>query len=376
MTPLAHQRRSLNKHANFGGKNDVTMDVTRRTLLVGGAALTLVGCGDDGASGGLTPTPTPAASPTPSPSPSPSPTPTAAPTATWACVGDSMIHGVVGTADSIPTRLTQLTGISFDDLGVIAQTSTEIAARIGATDTILSVEGDMIPASGPVALTALTPKIVNHTGPDTVIDSQAVQLAIPGTLNGVHGTLRRDQEGGRVNADVPIGAFHFVRFDSGAAVACPPGTPFVPDNRTLYRRSPLMLRMGYNNRADFDQVREDHLAVFAWNEVVRTRILLLDPPISFYDDAAAIAQSNRIAAFLREQATARGMLFHPIHDYVASREGLADAGVTPTADDLAAIADRRTPMSATTGDGLHYNAAMNRAIAARLAAVLRDAGAI
>ena len=287
-----------------------------------------------------------------------------------------MIHGVVGVASSIPTVLTQLTGVSFDDLGVIAQTSTEIAARIGAIDTILSVEGNTIPASGAVALTALSPKIVNHTGPDTVIDGRAVQLAIRGTVNGVYGTLRRDQEGGRVNADVPISAFTFVRFEAGAAVACPPGTPFIPDNRELYRASPLLLRMGYNNRADFQQVRQDHVALFAWSQVPRARILLLDPPISYYDDAAAIADSDRIAAFLQEQATARGMLFFPVHGYVASREGLADAGVTPTADDLAAIADRRTPMSATTGDGLHYSAAMNRAVAARLAAFLRGAGAI
>jgi hypothetical protein len=70
------------------------------------------------------------------------------------------------------------------------------------------------------------------------------------------------------------------------------------------------------------------------------------------------------------------LLFFAVHDYVASVQGLTDAGITPTADDRAAIADRRTPMSATVGDGLHYTAAMNRAVAARLVAVLRANGAI
>lgn len=70
------------------------------------------------------------------------------------------------------------------------------------------------------------------------------------------------------------------------------------------------------------------------------------------------------------------MLFFSVQGYVASTQALADAGVTPTSDDLAAIAERRAPMSATVGDGLHYSAAMNRAVAARLAQALHDFGAI
>lgn len=140
-----------------------------------------------------------------------------------------MTHGVVGAADSIPGLLSEITGAQFDDLEIIAQTSVEIAARIGATATMLSVRANTIPATGAVPLTSLDPKIVNHTGPAIVLDGHPIQLTITGELNGVPGYLRRRIRDGRTNDQVPIGSFSFTRLTKGVRLACPSDSRFVPD---------------------------------------------------------------------------------------------------------------------------------------------------
>jgi len=95
--------------------------------------------------------------------------------------------------------------------GFGGQTSERISARFGGVTTVITVTGNQIPASGVVAVTAISPPLLTYAG--------AVAKDQLGWLNGVYGTLLKDA----------ANAYTFTRAEAGTAVASYPESVFTVD---------------------------------------------------------------------------------------------------------------------------------------------------
>jgi lysophospholipase L1-like esterase len=146
-------------------------------------------------------------------------------TSDYAAWGDSLTAGTSGMTP-YPTQLAALLGRDFYNGGIGGQWASEIAARQGGTPSLLTVTGNQIPASGSVVVTSRTVNLITSQG----------QQAFTGTLAGVAGTLDR------VVAD----GYRFTRSVPGSVVACPPGTPFIPDVAVTNRGRTAILIYGRN----------------------------------------------------------------------------------------------------------------------------------
>jgi hypothetical protein len=134
------------------------------------------------------------------------------------CFGDSLTQGSGwGFADSYPTMLAALTGLTVGNRGVSAFTAERIATTHGAVVSLMTFPSNTIPASGPVTVSSYTHPIRGDIGVRTITGyllSGAVK--IPGTIEhtGVSGGL-----------DV----YTFTRTTPGSAIEVDPKTPFIVD---------------------------------------------------------------------------------------------------------------------------------------------------
>ncbi|WP_227629057.1 hypothetical protein, partial [Klebsiella pneumoniae] len=112
-----------------------------------------------------------------------------------------------------------LPGRTFNLEAISGQNSSMIAPRIGAQPPQVTVDGNSIPASGSVNVTAC--QILSSTG--QLVDCQPLTSngyqTMNGWLCGVYGAFAR----------VSGGTFTFTRAASGSAVYCAPGSPFERD---------------------------------------------------------------------------------------------------------------------------------------------------
>ena len=136
------------------------------------------------------------------------------PKAAIACWGDSMTAGAGGNGTTYPGVLATLSGLSTYNGGVGGQGSTSIAIRQGGVGLALSVEGNTIPASGPVNVTAKSGTPVTSQGGGPMY----------GWLAGVYGYLSRI-----ANANTAINDYTFTRAAAGGSVACPANSVFTVD---------------------------------------------------------------------------------------------------------------------------------------------------
>jgi lysophospholipase L1-like esterase len=172
-------------------------------------------------------------------------------------IGDSLTHGVGQTPYT--TALAGLTGRDVANYGLGGQTSTEIAARFGASTTYLSVAGNTIPASGSVGVTVYDVDLL-RTG-------AGASMAV--TLYGVRGTLTRGAGTG-----VFAGAYTFTRATAGSAVTVPARVQIIPDTSALKERVAIIW-IGNNNYAEDANIQRDILAIIRTLEAMKTRYLIL-----------------------------------------------------------------------------------------------------
>lgn len=281
----------------------------RRTVL--GALWTsaaLTACGGGG------PAPTPAPIPLP---PILRPPPSLEPIAFW---GNSLTLRLgLEAAATIPNR-TVFAG------GVFGQTSTQAAARQGGRQSLLTVDGDTIPATGGVRVTAQTVEMQNDFGPGP----------ITGSLAGVAGTLTRDG----------AGTVTFTRVAAGTAVAAPPDQPFLVD--TFGRRDwTTVFWYGHNNWRDATQVKAD----IAWSAFFLTheRFVILgvlndsSQPVGTADHQAIVRLNSDLASLFPDH-------FLDIRDFLVSK-------FDPTqSQDVADHANDLVP-SSLRADNLHLTPA-------------------
>lgn len=259
------------------------------------------------------------------------------PVKAWACWGDSL------TAGGWPTTLAALSGWPVMNGGWGGQTASQIAAREGGVPAQLTVSGDIIPASGAVAITA----VVNNP----LSDGGSRQ----GTLVGVLGTLA-----------MAGGVLTFTRVVNGEAVACPAKSYFTPADGTAYADRHVTIWIGRNSFKSASpayHVATVRAMIDYLTPRVKRVIVMSIPPWAGEEigDPIRPKLDNCNAAL----AAAFPEYWLDIAAWLRTPEAATAAGITFTADDVTDINNGLTPRSLRMDAG-HLNTIGNNAIAYRV----------
>lgn len=251
--------------------------------------------------------------------------------------GDSLT-----AAGGITSRLAaKLPGVTVTNRGRSGQTAQQIAARQGGKKSLLTVTGNTIPASGSVAVTARTVPLLAQTGYPALNE--------PGRLAGVPGVLS--------NAAGSI-AYTFTRSAAGDPVPCPPGTPFIADAGKAGRHKTAIFWAGRNNP---DTGVSEYVMAMARHLSPATKRFVVLSVTNSADEPAGTDKYKVIKKENDQLAYDFGPRFIDLRRWLIDN-GLAALGITPTAQDRAAIAGDAVPPSLTT-DKIHFTAAAQTAIA-------------
>ncbi len=285
---------------------------------------------------------------------------------TVACWGDSLTQGkhdlfdngdirdTTGTAQktgekttSYPDELAKLIDYTVYNMGVGGETATTIAARQGALD-ILTTETFIIPAS--VSAVDIDFKASNG---GTVIPRGVNSGGwSPCTIAGVEGKLYVAAGG---NAPYQITKATFTRTAAGDAVVVPAGTKIIPEAHKMDADiniffegtnggwTPAHTTVNDNSDADCEALVE--LIKLQIAETGKSKYIVVGLTWGYTN------ANDNINNHLRE---AFGEHFLDLKAYLASEQALADAGITPTQEDLARIAGGHVPTSLIFSDGVHF----------------------
>lgn len=162
--------------------------------------------------------------------------------------GDSLTSGAGSTGgNTYPYQASLLFGPvrTIINLGIGGQTSTQIAARMNARPILVSVEGNQVPASGGVAVTAKNINVLYNSG--------NYSGAQTGWLAGVHGNMSTDGAGN----------WTFTRTRPGEALACPAGSQFTCEIGQELQGKTAWLWLGRNGAQAGYGVEDDIAAAVA-----------------------------------------------------------------------------------------------------------------
>jgi len=247
------------------------------------------------------------------------------------CVGDSLTAGAGGGGTSFPGVLAYLTGRVMHYLGVGGETSATIVGRLGPLPFLLTPVGGEIPASGSVPVTL--------TGTDGGAVAPLLQGSAginPCTWLGVDGTFSYSG-----------GTYSFTRSTPGAAVPVPRPAPLITAAKA-HRDDIMIMWWGQNDGTnDATDIIARQKAAIQWLSPLDKRWLVCGLTTSSLSYRAPMH-----AQFLAEF----GRRFVNLHEYLASYAALAEAGITPTAQDDIDIANGVVPTSLRS-DSTHLNAA-------------------
>lgn len=243
--------------------------------------------------------------------------------------------------------------------GIGGSRTNDIAGRQGGIPVPCTVPGNVIPAStAPINVTCPV-RILNGTSTGTVTNN--------GTLAGVAGVMSR------TGADSTAQYTFTPNVAPGAPVACPPSTPFIPDDAIAYQSYSNIIWTGRNNiGVDVDA---DTLAMTKFIKAYSPRFLVIGVTSSVTETVGTSAyiwieaQNARLAA-------AYGDRFVDFRRYLITN---ADAiftaqGWGKTANDIACLAGdtipptfMNAPGSSLDGrDSLHFRQEIFQAVLAPL----------
>lgn len=244
--------------------------------------------------------------------------------------GDSMDMDFGGLGTSVPSVVNSLVPVPVTGRGVSGQSITEIALRQGGLNLFVTVAGGQIPASGSVAVTVL-PSETWRTGS---------AWSFTGYLCGVLGTLAKDA------ADV----WTFTRTAAGTAVAAPAESLWQSSQRTGAMMGQLL--RGGRNSPNLDVFTRDLRAMVTRARAVRAP-LIVRPVYNKSDEPAGSSGYNLIMSMNAAAQEIAGSDFVDTRGWLI-RNGLAEMGITPTAQDLTDIGNDQIP-SSLMHDTTHLN---------------------
>jgi len=245
--------------------------------------------------------------------------------------GDSLTQGAGGGGVTTANVVAGLLGVPTSNQGIGGQGSQSIAARQNGQPALLTVTSNQIPASGAVAVTALSTTLLTGAGGGA--------MSATGTLAGVPGTLAFDGTN-----------YTFTRTTPGATVACPAGTPFITDIGVSYQDHVQILWLGRNTLTNPAQVASDTAACVAYLKNLQKRFLVLSV-LNGAGETTGTTNYNYIKTINDGFAATYGGRYLDIRSYLV-QHGLADAGITPTTQDTSDIAGDTVPTS-LRADNIH-----------------------
>jgi lysophospholipase L1-like esterase len=268
--------------------------------------------------------------------------------------GDSMTVGQEGAGATWPNVLSAETGVPTMNFGEGGRGSADIAIKTGGLAPKLTVTANTIPASGTVAVTAISPT-------DGYRVSSSFVITRVGRLCGVDGTL---------DHDLVSGNWSFTRTASGTDVPCPAGSPFYCTEGEAYRTWDLIMQVGRNNVTQATAVVRDVTSMVNHQTPFGRYLAVGVCPAG--DSSGDLASVNTVNAALLAALGAEH--FYDLRAWMSSTAALAAASITPTGADTTAIAGGYIPPSFRAPDGTHFNAAGYTAAGKGLVAKLSQIG--
>lgn len=244
-------------------------------------------------------------------------------------------------AETWPARAgTVMPGTTVTNKGRSGDTTDEILIRMGVHSIYFAVTGGSIPTAGAVAVTT---KFKSYIPRDR---------SFPGSLAGVAGTLA---------FTFATNTWTFTRTTGGSAVAVAGSVLFVTDQ--LSTKKNAFTFEAYRNDADFnvtglegsieDHVIANHRKVLDFLPGGDKRVIFLGPTLNV-NEKVGTAGYTRVWSTVNRMKYLFPGTFFSLLDYLIDH-ALDDAGITKTAADITAIANREAPPSIfITGDTTHF----------------------
>ncbi|KQN99709.1 hypothetical protein ASF21_12945 [Arthrobacter sp. Leaf234] len=277
-----------------------------------------------------------------------------------ATLGDSLTAGYDGvsgnwsTGQSWPAQLQTLVpaGVEVFNRAVAGWTADEIAINLGGLPFEVAVVGGTIPASGPVNLT--TSQIIGWTGANNI-------RSFHGSLAGISGVIRKNEGN----------ALIFTRNSAGAATPVDGPLRFAA-NWDLHRTDTLIIFIGRNdvsnNVIGADSSVVTHVVASTQRLVnyltVDLKQVILVGTITTTTETRGTAGHATVTSINAALAAKYGPRFVDVRRYLIDR-CIYDQGITPTSDDLAAMAADTLPPS-IMADGTHYTKASAALLASKV----------
>ncbi|HHO0409740.1 TPA: hypothetical protein ACRR76_004305 [Klebsiella quasipneumoniae] len=255
---------------------------------------------------------------------------------------------VAGASANFSTMAQELGVADWNNQGQGGESSFQVAARWGAIPFTLVFPGNVIPASGTVAVTCtqLPSNFCNN-----------FLKTYSGVVGGVAGTLSWSSA-----------SLQFTRTTEGEAVSLSGGTDFIPTIPASYRDGVVLIwsyknDMKYNaatqTEINMDVIFNNVLKSFAHASTLAKRVIV----IGIFNDSSYTNEiyKTRLAEMNSRMKAHFGDLYCDTQDYICSSQIWTDTGITPTSDDLAmqAAGYKATSLSA---DSAHLNTTAHKAV--------------
>jgi lysophospholipase L1-like esterase len=262
--------------------------------------------------------------------------------ATIAAWGDSLTLSFgAQPGEDYPAVAAKILGRPVENHGIGGQTSTQIAARMGALAVLATVDGGTIRAAGPVPLTLSI---------DVVLDTAYGRATVDGVVCGARGTISAQPS-----------RWTFTRSSAGEAVPCPAGSPFLPDVSVATHDGTVWLCLGRNGADTGHTIEADIAAAVA--SLGHDRYIVAPVLTAGTDGDATLAAIAAINANL--QSTYGDRFVDVLAELLAAGDG------SPA--DNADIAKGIVPRS-LRWDFVHLTARGNEIVARAFAAATRRLG--
>jgi len=261
---------------------------------------------------------------------------------------------MIGTGVTNQIRALFSARTTFDG-GIGGQITTQIIARQGSEPALVTVTSNQIPASGSVAVTGISTRLLSTPATTTVTRK------IDGSLGGIPGTLTCVESAAGDSSD----AYTFTRKTAGIATTISPDTPFVID--TAGHDSWVnVIWMGRNNSYKPDEVKTDIAKAVAFLKTNPKQFVVLGITNAASEPVGS-SQYTTITKLNQDLAATYPNNFIDIRAYLVSQYDPTNAqDITDHANDVVPTSLRRDP--------LHLNAKGDQVVAKKVAEFIQAKG--